>query len=79
MASTIEGIAIFENGRLIKANKQLLTIFGYQELKEVYSKTYFDFVIPQQHDDIKKRLDGNQEPYELTFIKKDGTLFDGLD
>lgn len=76
--STIEGIAIFEYGRLIKANKQLLSIFGYQDLKEIYLKTYFDFVIPQQHDEIKKRLQNNQEPYELTFIKKDGTLFEGL-
>lgn len=76
--STIEGIAIFENGRLIKANKQLLTIFGYQELSEVYSKTYFDFIIPEQYDEITKRLKSNQEPYELIFIKKDGTRFEGL-
>ncbi|MFA7092769.1 MAG: transporter substrate-binding domain-containing protein, partial [Arcobacteraceae bacterium] len=76
--STIEGIAIFENGRLIKANKQLLSIFGYKELSEIYLKTYFDFVIRQQHKEITKRLQNNQEPYELTFIKKDGTLFDGL-
>lgn len=78
LASTIEGIAIFENGRLIKANKQLLTIFGYQELKEVYLKTYFDFVVAQQHDEIRKRLQDNQEPYELVFIKKDGTHFEGM-
>ena len=76
--STIEGIAIFENGKLIKANKQLLPILGYDKFDEIYGKTHFDFIAPWEQDIIKNRLNSNQEPYEMTFIKKDGTYFDAL-
>ena len=76
--STIEGIAIFENGKLIKANKQLLTILGYKKFDEIYGKTHFDFIAPWEHHIIKEKLISNQEPYEMTFVKKDGTKFDAL-
>ena len=76
--STIEGIAIFENGKLIKANKQLLTILGYDYFEEIYGKTHLDFIVSWEHHIIKDKLITNQEPYEMTFIKKDGTKFDAL-
>ena len=76
--STIEGIAIFENGKLIKANKQLLTILGYDYFEEIYGKTHLDFIVSWEHHIIKNKLITNQEPYEMTFIKKDGTKFDAL-
>ncbi|MDD2896118.1 MAG: ABC transporter substrate-binding protein [Aliarcobacter sp.] len=76
--STIEGIAIFENGKLIKANKQLLTILGYEKFDEIYGKTHSDFIAPWEHHIIKEKIISNQEPYEMTFIKKDGTKFDAL-
>ena len=77
--STIEGVSLFENGKLFKANNQLLKILGYDNFREIESKTYFDFISPKDHNIIKLKLKDNQdEPYELTFIKKDGTLIDGL-
>ncbi|MDD2888076.1 MAG: ABC transporter substrate-binding protein [Aliarcobacter sp.] len=76
--STIEGIAIFENGELIKANKQLLTILGYDNFEEIYGKSHLDFIVPWEYHIIKEKLQFNQEPYEMTFIKKDGTKFDAL-
>lgn len=76
--STIEGIAIFENGKLIKANKQLLTILGYEKFDEIYGKTHLDFIAPWEYHIIKEKFISNQEPYEMTFIKKDGTKFDAL-
>jgi PAS domain S-box-containing protein len=76
--STIEGIAIFKNGKLVKANKQLLLILGYKNFSEIYGKTHFDFIVPWEHHIIKDKLPFNQEPYEMTFIKKDGTKFDAL-
>lgn len=76
--STIEGIAIFKNGKLIKANKQLLTILGYKDFNEIYGKTHLDFVAPWEQDILKVKLITNQEPYEMTFVKKDGTKFDAL-
>lgn len=76
--STIEGIAIFKNGKLIKANKQLLTILGYENFVEIYGKSHLDFIVPWEHHIIKEKLPFNQEPYEMTFIRKDGTKFDAL-
>ena len=76
--STIEGIAIFKDGKLVKANKQLLLILGYKNFNEIYGKTHFDFIVPWEHHIMKDRLPFNQEPYEMTFIKKDGTKFDAL-
>lgn len=76
--STIEGIAIFENGKLIRANTQLLTILGYESFDEIYEKTHYDFIVPWEHYIIRNKLMSNQEPYEMTLIKKDGTKFDAL-
>ena len=76
--STIEGIAIFENGKLIKANKQFLAILNYESFDEIYEKTHYDFVVPWEHRIIKNKLISNQEPYEMTLIKKDGEKFDAL-
>ncbi len=76
--STIEGVALFENGKLFKANNQLLKILGYDNFKEIYNKSYSDFVATKDYHIIKQKLKNDQEPYELTFVKKDGTLIDGL-
>ena len=76
--STIEGIAIFENGKLIRANTQLLTILGYENFDEIYEKTHYDFIVPWEHYIIRNKLMSNQEPYEMTLIRKDGTKFDAL-
>jgi PAS domain S-box-containing protein len=76
--STIEGIGIFKDGKLIKANKQFLTILDYKNFNDVYEKTHFDFVISVQHPQLKNKLTKTQEPYEVTLIKKDGSTFDAL-
>jgi len=76
--STIEGVALFDNGKLFKANNQLLKILGYDNFKEIYNKSYSDFVATKDYHIIKQKLKNDQEPYELTFVKKDGTLIDGL-
>ena len=76
--STIEGIAIFENGKLIKANKQLLNILGYEKFEEIKNKRHVDFVATVDKEIIQEKIKTNQEPYELTFIKKDGSTFDAL-
>ena len=76
--STIEGVALFENKKLLRANTQLLKILGYDNFKEIQNKTYFDFISPKDHHIIKEKLKEDQEAYELTFIKKDGSLMDGL-
>ncbi|WP_195804949.1 sensor histidine kinase [Aliarcobacter butzleri] len=76
--SAIEGISLFENGKILKANKQFLEILGYQNFKEVENKTYFDFIPQKDYHILKERLKDDQEPYELSFLKKDGSIVDGL-
>ncbi|WP_195680984.1 ATP-binding protein [Aliarcobacter butzleri] len=76
--SAIEGISLFENGKILKANKQFLEILGYQNFKEVENKTYFDFTPPKDYHILKEKLKDDQEPYEITFLKKDGSFIDGL-
>ncbi len=77
--ATIEGVALFENGKLIKANRQLLKILGYEKFEEIYGKTYFDFIAPSNHHIITPNLKlSNTEPYELIFVKRDGTFINAL-
>ncbi|QKF67859.1 BvgS-like domain-containing two-component system sensor histidine kinase (NMT1, PAS domains) [Arcobacter venerupis] len=76
--STIEGIGIFKDGKLIKANKQFLSIFEYENFDEIYEKTHFSFVQENHHSKLKEKLVTTQEPYEITLVKKDGTTFDAL-
>ncbi|KLD99768.1 ABC transporter substrate-binding protein [Aliarcobacter butzleri] len=76
--SAIEGISLFEKGKLLKVNKQFLEILGYQNFKEVENKTYFDFVPQEDYHILKEKLKDDQEPYEIRFLKKDGSFIDGL-
>ncbi len=74
----IEGVAVFENGKLIKANKQFLKIFGYEDFNEIYQKSYYDFIAQHDHNIIKRNLLNNSDSYEITFLKKNGEFIDGL-
>lgn len=77
--ATIEGIAIFEDGKLIKANNQVLKIFGYKTFQEIYLKSYYDLTAPQDHHLIDKRIKENyQDRYEVKLMKKDGSFADAL-
>lgn len=76
--STIEGIAIFKDGELIKANKQFLNILAYDNFNEIYKKTHLYFMTQEEYTRIKDKLLSSQEPYEMLFMKKDGTTLDVL-
>ncbi|ADG92512.1 PAS/PAC sensor signal transduction histidine kinase [Arcobacter nitrofigilis DSM 7299] len=77
--STIEGIALFEDGKLIKANNQVLKILGYKTFQEIYLKSYYDLTAPQEHYLIDKRIKGNyQDKYEIKLMRKDGSFTDAL-
>lgn len=74
----IEGVAVFENGKLIKANSQFLKIFGYENFKEIEQKNYYDFIAPQDYKILRKSLLTNSNNYELSLMKKNGEIIDGL-
>ncbi|MFQ4141262.1 PAS domain S-box protein [Chlorogloeopsis sp. ULAP02] len=71
--ATIEGVVIHENGKVSDANPAFAKIFGY-EVNEVIGKSAADFVTPESQKIILERIQSNnQEPYEVTGIKKDNT------
>lgn len=73
---TMEGIAIFENGKCINLNKAAINIFGYSNDKELLGKSPLIFIAPQSHEaTIEKIKEKNLEPYESIGVKQDGTKF----
>lgn len=76
--STIEGVAIFEKGKIIRANEEFINLFGYSKFSEVEGKTAFDFVSLEDYTNMQERLKSSQEPYEMTFVRKDKSKFEGL-
>lgn len=76
--STIEGVAIFEKGKIIRANQEFINLFGYSKFNEIEGKTAFDFIALEDYANMQDRLKSSQEPYEMTFVKKDKSKFEGL-
>ncbi len=73
---TMEGIAIFENGKCINLNKAAINIFGYSTDKELLGKSPLIFIAPQSHAaTIEKIREKSSEPYESIGIKQDSTEF----
>lgn len=69
-----EGIVVQEGGRIIEANPGFARMFGYP-LEEVIGKTAVDFLTPESLEISLRHINNQYElPYEITGIKKDGTL-----
>lgn len=69
-----EGIVIQENGKIIDANAGFATMFGYS-LTEVIGKSAIDFLTPESVELVLQNTQSKYElPYEVTGVKKDGTL-----
>jgi|GEM_PF-2028172 len=69
-----EGMVIQEEGKIIEANPGFARMFGYT-LEEVIGKSAVDFLTPQSLETVLHHIQNQYElPYEMTGIKKDGTL-----
>ena len=75
---TIEAIAIFKEGKLTYANKQLLNLYGYESLSEIKGKIPLDFIVPQYREIVKKNFKKRTVEYETIMIRKDGTTFSSI-
>ncbi|MFB2833390.1 PAS domain-containing protein [Floridanema evergladense] len=72
--AAFEGIIIQEKGKIIDANPGFAEIFGYS-LEEVIGKSAVDFLTPESLEILLSKMESQYEqPYELTGIRKDGTL-----
>jgi len=76
--STIDGVIIFKDGKIIEANDTSLKMYRYKSKKEILGKSAFDFIAKGQDKILKEKLQESREPYELDMIRKDGTIFPAL-
>lgn len=73
---TMEGIAIFENGKCINLNRAAINIFGYSSDGELLGKSPLIFIAPQSYEaTIEKIKQKISEAYESIGVKQDGTTF----
>ncbi|MGL5193599.1 MAG: PAS domain-containing sensor histidine kinase, partial [Chroococcales cyanobacterium] len=73
-AATFEGIIIHIRGKIIDVNQALVKMSGYSE-EELIGKNAFDFLTKSSKKFTLKRIDlGDETPYEVEVLKKDGTI-----
>ena len=73
--ATFESIFLSEKGRCIEQNLTAEKIFGYTH-EEAISRYGTDWIAPEDRAMVMKNmLNGFEEPYEATALKKDGTTF----
>ncbi|MHA2065076.1 MAG: PAS domain S-box protein, partial [Candidatus Thorarchaeota archaeon] len=70
------------DGTILMVNKIAIALSGYEDEAEMIGKTFFDFIIPEQHDKARRilqtRVIGQEaplEPLQFTLTKKNGTTF----
>ncbi|HEY9836635.1 MAG TPA: PAS domain S-box protein, partial [Vampirovibrionales bacterium] len=75
--ATFEGILIHIRGKVIDVNQALVNMIGYSE-EELIGKNAFDFLTPHSKKIALKMMNiGDETPYEVQVLKKDGTIFAG--
>ena len=73
--ATFESIFLSEKGRCIEQNLTAEKIFGYTH-EEAIGRYGTDWIAPEDRAMVMKNmLNGFEEPYEATALKKDGTTF----
>jgi PAS domain S-box-containing protein len=72
-----EGIAIHENGVIVDANQSLADMLGYP-LAELIGMHVLDCAAPESREEVRRHLLARDEqPYEATGRRRDGSLFPG--
>jgi PAS domain S-box-containing protein len=73
--AAFESIFISENGKCIEQNKTAANTFGYTS-EEALGRFGTDWIVEEDREMVmKKMMQGVEEPYEATALKKDGTTF----
>lgn len=76
---SFDGNVIHQDGKLIYVNKLAMKLFGIQDVKQVLGKPVLDFVHPDYHEIVKKRIQEGSNVAELNeekFVGLDGKVFD---
>ncbi len=73
--ASFEGIVIHQGGKILEANQLLAGMFGYSP-EEVFQMETVEFIAPESRDLLVENIrSGYDLPYELSGLKKDGTVF----
>ena len=74
--AAFEGILIADGGEILEANRALTGMFGYA-LEELVGRSALEFVAPEHRDLAGNKIaSGDEEPYEIVGIRKDGKRLD---
>ena len=72
---SLEGVALHQRGQILEANQRYAEMFGYR-LSEIIGKSVFDLVAPKSQPQLQKAIrSGLEEPYEVTFVRRNGSEF----
>ncbi|MEI7527227.1 MAG: PAS domain S-box protein, partial [Mariniphaga sp.] len=73
--AAFDSIIFSEKGRCIAQNKMAEKVFGYTS-EEAIGRYGTDWIVPEDRGKVMEyMLNGIEEPYELTALRKDGTTF----
>ncbi|MGB7380263.1 MAG: PAS domain S-box protein [Rivularia sp. (in: cyanobacteria)] len=73
--ATFEGIMLHERGIILDVNHVLAEMTGY-EFEELIGKDGFELVTLESQELIKQNIfGGDEKPYKVTVIRKDGSTF----
>jgi PAS domain S-box-containing protein len=73
---------ILEKSRIVGCNNPAMKVFGFQDSKEILSRSIKNFLSPANFKKLLKFIGDEEEippsGFEITSVKKDGSKFDGL-
>jgi PAS domain S-box-containing protein len=73
--TTFEGIMIHDRGIILDVNHVLAKMTGY-EIEELIGKNGFELATLESQELIRENItSGDEKPYQVTLIKKDGSTF----
>jgi len=79
LGTTMEGIAIFEDGICIDINDAALRMYGYKNKKELLGQRALVLIAPSSIELVRENIQaGYDKPYEMTSIRADKTEFPTL-
>jgi len=74
--AALEGILVTDEGVILQANRALTDMLGY-EASDVVGRSAVEFIAPEYRELVRQKIaSGNEEPYEIIGVSKDGTLLD---
>jgi rsbT co-antagonist protein RsbR len=70
---TNDAISILDKGIIIDASREFVKLMGYT-MEETLGRSAMEFAAPESRDLVVHNIrSGNEEPYEVTMIRKDGS------